>query len=43
MAAMSSTSALRFRQPPSHLMASVAAGIAVEIAADPDAVPAAVL
>ena len=43
MAAMSSASALRFRQQPSHLMASVAAGIAAEIAADSDAVPASVL
>lgn len=43
MAAMSSTSALRLRQPPSHLMASVAAGIAAEIAADPDTVPSSVL
>lgn len=43
MAAMSSASALRFRQQPNHLMASVAAGIATEIAADPDAVPTSVL
>lgn len=43
MAAMSSASALRFRQQPSHLMTSVAAGIAAEIAADPDAVPTSVL
>jgi hypothetical protein len=40
---MSSTSALRFRQQPGHLMASVATGIAAEIVADPDAVPETVL
>lgn len=40
MAAMSSTSRLRARHLPSHIMAAIAAGLADEITANPDAVPA---